>query len=81
MESERKTAWIKNKSIGKDLWCPNYGGSFSAFTTRPWPKQIILYCVGDVEFLLELYSRFWPKASDRWKAKVELATKAAIEES
>jgi exonuclease 3'-5' domain-containing protein 1 len=65
MSEERKLAWIRNKNVGKGLWCPELGGDFSAFTVRPLLRPIILCCVGDVEYLQQLYSRFWPKYFER----------------
>jgi exonuclease 3'-5' domain-containing protein 1 len=81
MTDEEKKAWQNTKNVGKALWCPKRGGTFAAFTERPMPRPIVMYCVGDVKYLQKLYSIYWPRLSQEWKTRIASKTAQLIAET
>ncbi|KAI1341775.1 ribonuclease H-like domain-containing protein [Xylariaceae sp. FL0016] len=51
-------AWRRAKRMGKELFDPEKGGGYSIFSQRPLPPPILWYCVGDVQYLPELWKRY-----------------------
>ncbi|KAI6779326.1 uncharacterized protein J7T54_000424 [Emericellopsis cladophorae] len=51
-------SWKLAKENGTKLFNPKSGGSFTVFEKRPIPSEIISYCVGDVQYLPQLWKRF-----------------------
>jgi exonuclease 3'-5' domain-containing protein 1 len=68
------TSWKLAKEKGGRLFKPEYGGSYKVFEQRPIPNEIISYCVGDVQYLPKLWSRFRSN-TDRWRDLVNKETK------
>jgi exonuclease 3'-5' domain-containing protein 1 len=68
------------KEKGGRLFKPEYGGSYKVFEQRPIPNEIISHCVGDVQYLPTLWSRFRSN-TDRWRNLVNDETKTRVEES
>jgi exonuclease 3'-5' domain-containing protein 1 len=62
------------------LFKAEFGGSYKVFEQRPIPNEIISYCVGDVQYLPKLWSRFRSKP-DRWRDLVDEETKKRVEAS
>jgi hypothetical protein len=62
------------------LFKPEYGGSYKVFEQRPIPNDIISYCVGDVQYLPKLWSRFRSN-TDRWRDVVNKETRKRVEAS
>jgi len=74
------TSWKLAKDKGGRLFKPEYGSSYKVFEQRPIPKDIISYCVGDVQYLPELWNRFRWKTY-RWRDLVNEETKQRVEAS
>lgn len=75
MSKEKQFAWTEAKRFGPRLF------EVSAFQQRPLSREAILYCAGDVVYLLKLYKKYSAKVSEAWKATVRKTTAAAIQES
>lgn len=52
------SSWKLAKEKGGRLFKAECGGSYDVFEQRPIPNEIISYCVGDVQYLPKLWSRF-----------------------
>ena len=52
------TSWKLAEENGGRLFKPEYGGSYKVFGQHPIPNEVISYCVGDVQYLPKLWSRF-----------------------
>ena len=52
------TSWKLAKEKGGRLFKAEFGGSYKVFEQRPIPNEIISYCVGDVQYLPRLWSKF-----------------------
>ncbi|KAF3917705.1 hypothetical protein AA313_de0210339 [Arthrobotrys entomopaga] len=76
-----KTTWRRAKQEGDRLFNPENGGSYEIFNTRPIPDKIISYSVGDVQCLPNLWNRFWPNSTSRWRDMVTEETKKRVAES
>jgi exonuclease 3'-5' domain-containing protein 1 len=74
------TSWKQAKENGARLFKPELGGSYEVFEQRPMPNEIISYCIGDVQYLPELWSRFRWKTY-RWRDLVNEETKKRVEAS
>ncbi|KAH0562357.1 hypothetical protein GP486_002948 [Trichoglossum hirsutum] len=64
-------SWTLAKEKGERLFKPEHGGSHEVFNQRPIPKDIISYCVGDVQYLPELRDRFWKTQTFEWRDLVD----------
>ncbi len=71
-------SWKLAKEKGGQLFKAEYGGSYEVFNQRPIPSDIISYCVGDVQYLPELWRKFRPK-TDRLRDLVNDETKKRVE--
>ncbi|KAL4997400.1 ribonuclease H-like domain-containing protein [Aspergillus recurvatus] len=54
----KKDEWKRCKETGERLWNPAREGSYSAFNRRPLSEEIMAYCVGDVQYLPDLYAEY-----------------------
>ncbi|KAH3937586.1 hypothetical protein HBH53_264500 [Parastagonospora nodorum] len=54
MTVAERVAWNVAKEAGKKLFAPEKGGRYEVFNNRPLAKEIIQYCVQDVQFLPNL---------------------------
>ncbi|KAF3190752.1 hypothetical protein TWF788_008274 [Orbilia oligospora] len=73
--------WEQTKQRGAQLFTPEKGGSFEVFNDRPLPKEILDYCVQNVQqlpWLWQYFSRKLEKMDERWKALIETETQARI---
>ncbi|KAF1973091.1 hypothetical protein BU23DRAFT_465984, partial [Bimuria novae-zelandiae CBS 107.79] len=61
------TSWKLVKEKGGRLFKAEHGGSYEVFNKRPIPKDIMDYCVADVQYLPELREKFWPGQASRWQ--------------
>jgi exonuclease 3'-5' domain-containing protein 1 len=73
-------SWKLAKEKGGRLFKPEEGGSYEVFEQRPIPDGIIDYCVGDVQYLSRLWSKF-RSSTDRWRDLVTEETKKRVEAS
>jgi exonuclease 3'-5' domain-containing protein 1 len=71
-------SWKLAKEKGERLFKPEYGGSYDVFNQRPIPEDISSYCVGDVQYLPELWHRFYTQGAGRWQDLVGEETKKRI---
>jgi exonuclease 3'-5' domain-containing protein 1 len=72
------------KVKGELLFNPDKGGSYEVFNARPLSKDIMAYCVGDVQHLPSLYdflSSCGKLSQTSWKEKVAAETKNRVLES
>ena len=75
--SDRET-WKVAKEKGERLFKPVLGGSFEVVEQRPVPDEIVAYCVGDVQCLPVLWTKF-RCGSNRLRDLVNEETKRRIE--
>jgi exonuclease 3'-5' domain-containing protein 1 len=59
------------------LFKVEHGGSYESFNPHPIPDEIVSYCVGDVQYLPELWDRFHGNA-DGWRDLVNEETKKRV---
>jgi len=76
---ERYIAWLDTKTAGEKLFKAEHGGSHDIFNQRPLSKDIISYCVGDVECLPELRTKFWNAKPQEWLDLVRDETKRRVQ--
>ncbi|KAF9694064.1 hypothetical protein EKO04_008075 [Ascochyta lentis] len=55
-------SWKSSKEKGKQLFKTKHEGATSVFNQRPIVEDIVMYCVGDVQYLPELRKRFLPES-------------------
>jgi exonuclease 3'-5' domain-containing protein 1 len=72
-----RASWKLAKEKGERLFKAEHGGSYEIFNQRPIPDEIVSYCVGDVQCLPELWSRF-RQNTDRWRDLVNEETKKRV---
>jgi exonuclease 3'-5' domain-containing protein 1 len=72
-------SWKLAKKKGEQLFKPEQGGSYAVFNQRPIPKDIIHYCVGDVQYLPELRDSFCTQRAYRRDLVVEESKKRVAE--
>lgn len=73
-----KSMWNAAKEAGKKLFALERGGRYEVFNDRRLAKDIVQYCVQDVQFLPRLWSRYRQRMSAPWAIKVQMATDAKI---
>jgi exonuclease 3'-5' domain-containing protein 1 len=78
MTAAEKSAWLAAKERGMKLFAPEKGGRYEVFNERPLAKEIIQYCVQDVQFLPRLWSRYQKRLSASWAKKVQVATEERV---
>jgi exonuclease 3'-5' domain-containing protein 1 len=78
MTAAEKLTWNKAKEEGLKLFAPEKGGRYEVFNERPMAKEIIQYCVQDVQFLPRLWSRYKERMSAQWAMKVQAETEARV---
>lgn len=71
IDPEEVQAWRAAKEKGLMLFAPDRGGSYMIFNERPLSKDIIQYCVQDVELLPSLWIEYRRKLTPNWKIRVE----------
>jgi len=69
-------SWKLAKETGERLFRSEYGGSYQVFNQRPIPKQIVSYCVGDVQCLPQLWNSL-----QRQKARLNVWRDLVCEET
>ena len=80
LDSRDLTSWKLAKEKGERLFKVQFGGSYEVFEQRPIRNHIISYCVGDVQHLPKLRSRYYSRTS-RWRDLVGRESKKRVEES
>ncbi|KAF7948157.1 uncharacterized protein EAE97_003568 [Botrytis byssoidea] len=80
LDSHDPTSWNLAKEKGARLFKPEFGGSYKIFEQRPICDDIISYCVGDVQYLPNLRSKF-RSGTVRWQVLVRIETKRRVETS
>jgi exonuclease 3'-5' domain-containing protein 1 len=70
-------SWKQAKEKGERLFMAKHGGSYEIFNQRPIPDDIILYCVGDVQYLPTLWDRF-QRNTNRWRDLVSEETRKRV---
>jgi exonuclease 3'-5' domain-containing protein 1 len=78
MTAAKRRAWNAAKDEGRKLFAPEKGGRYEVFNDRPLAKEIIQYCVQDVQFLPQLWSYYNNRLSANWKTKVREETKERV---
>jgi exonuclease 3'-5' domain-containing protein 1 len=59
--------WKAAKQKGEKLFKAETEGSYTVFNIRPMLKDIVAYCVGDVQCLPELREMLWKGRSVQWR--------------
>lgn len=81
MESATRTTTSSRKYLNGLAKCIEQGVlHYEVFEQRPIPNEIISYCVGDVQYLPKLWSRFRSN-TNRWRGLVNEETKKRVEAS
>ncbi|KAF7945361.1 hypothetical protein EAE96_010136 [Botrytis aclada] len=80
LDSSDLASWKLAKEKGGRLFKAEFGGSYKVFEQRPICNEIISYCVGDVQHLPKLWSKFHFN-TDRWRDLVNDETKKRVEAS
>jgi exonuclease 3'-5' domain-containing protein 1 len=78
MTAAEKATWAVAKEEGKKLFAPERGGRYEVFNDRPLPKEIIQYCVQDVQFLPRLWAHYQGRLSAHSVSKVRAATEERV---
>jgi exonuclease 3'-5' domain-containing protein 1 len=81
MTAAERSAWKAAKDEGLKLFAPVRGGRYEVFNDRPLAKEIIQYCVQDVQFLPQLWSHYKNRLSASWETKVREETKERVSSS
>ncbi|RAK71695.1 uncharacterized protein BO72DRAFT_453453 [Aspergillus fijiensis CBS 313.89] len=75
--AREREKWMLDKTNEEALWNPEKGGSYSVFDKRPLLDAIIRYCVGDVQYLPTLYTRY-RHSTDRWNQLIAEASQKRV---
>jgi exonuclease 3'-5' domain-containing protein 1 len=78
MTFTERSRWNAAKEAGVKLFDPVKGGRYEVFNDRPLAKEIIRYCVQDVQFLPRLWSCYKGRLSAPWAVKVQQATRERV---
>ncbi|KAJ0279117.1 hypothetical protein COL940_006939 [Colletotrichum noveboracense] len=73
--------WSRVKEQGLKLFSPDSGGSYAVFSQRPLSRDILSYCVQDVQYLPRLWKTYDEKLTPAWKLKVLQASQHRIMQS
>ncbi|KAF3799805.1 hypothetical protein GCG54_00009994 [Colletotrichum gloeosporioides] len=73
--------WGRVKQQGLKLFSPDSGGSYAVFSQRPLPRDILSYCVQDVQYLPRLWKTYNEKLTPAWKLKVLQASQHRVIQS
>ncbi|KAF4830068.1 hypothetical protein CGCTS75_v006244 [Colletotrichum tropicale] len=73
--------WSRVKAQGLKLFSPDLGGSYAVFSQRPLSRDIMSYCVQDVQYLPRLWKTYNEKLTPAWKLKVLQASQHRIMQS
>jgi exonuclease 3'-5' domain-containing protein 1 len=66
------------KQKGEELFNPKHGGTYVVFNIRPIPRDMIFYCVGDVQYLPELREKLCSMQTLRWRNLVIAETRNRV---
>ncbi|KAI4701172.1 hypothetical protein J4E89_010748 [Alternaria sp. Ai002NY15] len=70
--------WCRNRTAGEVLFRVEFGGSREAFSKRPLPDDIVVYCVGEVMLLPELRNKLWGTRTQEWRDLVRDETERRV---
>ncbi|RDK41191.1 hypothetical protein M752DRAFT_267480 [Aspergillus phoenicis ATCC 13157] len=75
-----KANWRATKERGKTLFSLQHGGSYEVINARPLSKEVVEYCVQDVQFLPRLWQTYSRALTPtlRQKAQAESQTTKAM---
>jgi exonuclease 3'-5' domain-containing protein 1 len=68
-------SWLKVKKQGQA------GMAADIFSKRPLAEETVRYCVGDVEYLPDLYDTYRNRISSKWMEKVKVESGKRVEEA
>lgn len=78
--AERR-AWTAAKTMGKNLFAPEKGGSYEVFNQRPLSEAIALYCTQDVQFMPMLWKTYSERLTASWAMRVLMETGVRVRNS
>jgi exonuclease 3'-5' domain-containing protein 1 len=81
LSASQVVTWKRAKEKGGRLFDPKLGGSHQVFNQRPLSKDIITYCVGDVQHLPALRNGFWQGRTSQWRTLILEESKKRVEAS
>ncbi|KZL80138.1 3 -5 exonuclease [Colletotrichum incanum] len=75
---EERRTWSVVKEMGRKLFDPACGGGYAVFNKRPLPREILQYCIQDVQHLPQLWLAYNQKLTPDWKVLVREESQARI---
>lgn len=78
-----KASWRATKERGKTLFSLQHGGSYEVINARPLSKEVVEYCVQDVQFLPRLWQTYSRALTPtlRQKAQAEVRDRIILSQS
>lgn len=70
MQGEQKVFAEKINNLGKNLFEPQYGGSYEIFQQRPLNPVILVYAAHDSRYMLVLYEHYCNAIGSQWITRV-----------
>ncbi|KAK1566300.1 uncharacterized protein LY79DRAFT_529038, partial [Colletotrichum navitas] len=70
--------WIKVKDTGRKLFYLPSGVSYSVLFKLPFLREILLYCVQDLQYLPQLWLVYNRKLTPGWRLQVNRESQAMI---
>jgi exonuclease 3'-5' domain-containing protein 1 len=65
LDCSEKQAWEGVKEKGRNLFAPKRGGSYEVFNARPLSRDMLLYCIQDVQFMPKLWQYYYSKMTTK----------------
>ncbi|KAL3264391.1 hypothetical protein ABHI18_000799 [Aspergillus niger] len=78
MTPSEKASWRATKERGKTLFSPQHGGSYKVFNARPLSREVVEYCVQDVQFLPRLWQTYSRALNPTLRQKVQAEVRNRI---
>ncbi|KDN68538.1 putative 3'-5' exonuclease [Colletotrichum sublineola] len=78
LSPEERQKWGNIKDTGRRLFDPPSGGSYAVFNKRPLPRDILLYCIQDVQYLPQLWLVYNQKLTPDSRLQVIRESQARI---
>lgn len=76
-----KVEFARVKALGRQLFSPEFGGSYAVFDQRPLSKDMLSYCCQDVALMPALYNTYSGKLCDEWWSRIKAETESRIQAS
>jgi exonuclease 3'-5' domain-containing protein 1 len=80
LDSPRKNVLMKIKAKGKQLFCPEFGGSYQVFVDRPLSDDLLAYSAVDVFFMDQLKNMLYDSLGVNIQVKVRRISEERLNE-